>query len=162
MAYSWSDTIVGLSPVTQIDDVQRHPIGTRARAFDPLYGEGEFIYMPGVASVVTGDVCLLDSRATGGSTTRAVAASRGPLGVAMGAIIAGVWGWFQVQGSAVVKAATVVAGTPAYLTATAGTVDDAVAAGQGVDGMVFKTADGTPSAGFAVAQIAEPSASGAF
>jgi hypothetical protein len=160
MAYHWTDTIVGLTPVTTVDTEQKFPIGTLAKAYDSAYGEGTFIYLPGVASVVAGDVVAYDTDA--GTTTRAVAATRGPVAVAMAAVVAATYGWFQVRGAAVVSCAgAVVAGTPAYLTATAGEVDDAVTAGSLVDGMVFKTADGTPAAGFAIAQIAFPSASGA-
>lgn len=161
MAYNWSDTIVGLQPITTVDDVQKHPVGTTAKAYDPTYGEGEFVYLPGVASTIAGSVAAYDTRGSG-STTLAVAATRGPVGVAMAATVASTWGWYQIRGSAVVKtAAAVAAGTPAYSTATAGQVDDAVTAGSMIDGMVFKTADGTPAAGFAVAQIDAPCLSGA-
>lgn len=161
MAYSWTDTIVGLPPVTDTDTTQKVAIGTRAKAFDPTYGEGEFIYLKGVANTIVGSVVAYDEYAN--TTTLTLAATRGPVAVAMSANVASQYGWYQVRGAAVVAtAAAVVAGTPAYTTATAGKVDDAVVAGSGIDGMVFKTADGTPSAGLAVAQIAEPSASGAF
>lgn len=161
MAYNLTDDYVGATQIATVDDTQRLPIGTRIKAFDPTYGFGEFVYMPGVANCIVGSVAALDYKA--GTTTLGVAATRGPLGVAMGAILAGQFGWFQVSGAAVVAvAAAVVAQAPAYLTATAGKVDDLAAAGQGIDGMVFKTADGTPSANLAVAQIADPSASGAF
>lgn len=161
MAYNWTDSKVGNQPVTTVDDTQKHPIGMSAIAYDPTYGEGVFVYMPGVANVVAGDVVAIDTDA--GTTTRAVLATRGPLAVAMAAVDSTTeYGWFQVSGAAVVScAAAVAAGTPAYLTATAGEVDDAATAGSLVDGMVFKTADGTPAAGFAVAQIAYPCASGA-
>lgn len=163
MAYSWTDSVVGPTPAANVDDVQKFAIGTRLKARDPLYGEGEFVYLPGVASCAVGSVVAYNTQASSGtgSTTLAVAATRGPLAVAMAAVIAGNWGWFQVRGAAVVATAgATVADTPAYLTATAGAVDDAVTAGQGVDGMVFKTAAG--GAGTCVAQIADPSASGAF
>lgn len=161
MAYSPCDSIVGVTQITTVDDTQRHPIGTVIKARDPLYGEGLFQYLPGVASTVAGDVVAIDTQASSGagSTTRAVAATRGPLGVAMAATVASTWGWYQIRGAAVVNVpAAVAADTPAYLTATAGQVDDAVTAGSLVDGMVFKTA--AAGAGTAVAQIDSPCASG--
>ena len=159
MAYKWTTTTVGLTPVNTVDDEQKFPIGTIANALDDGYGEGTFIYLPGVASTVAGDVVAYDTDAP--STTRTVAATRGPLAVAMAAVVAGKYGWYQVRGAALVNvAAAVAAGTPAYLTATAGNVDDATAAGQGIDGMVFKVL--ASGAGQTVAQIAYPSASGAF
>jgi hypothetical protein len=160
MAYNWTDHTVGLPPVTETDTVQKFVIGTRCKAFDPTYGEAEFIYLPGVASTIVGSVVAFDTKAA--TTTLAVVATRGPVAVAMSINVAGQWGWYQISGSAVVKtAAAVVAGTPAYSTATAGQVDDAVTAGSLIDGMVFKTADGTPAAGFAIVQMEGASLSGA-
>lgn len=157
MAYNLTTTLVGAQPIAQTSTTQQHTLGKRVTAFDPVYGEGEFIYLGGVASTIVGSTVVYDEKA--GTTALGVAASRGPAAVAMSANVAGQFGWYQILGSAVVKvAAAVVAQTAAYFTATAGQVDDAVTAAQKVDGMVFKTADGTPSAGLAVAQIAYPSA----
>lgn len=159
MAYMPVDTLVGAQPITTIDDSAKHVIGTKIRAYDSTYGVGTFVYLPGVANCATGLVVAYDEKA--GTTTLTLAATRGPVAVAVAAVVAGKYGWFQVEGSAVVKAAAaVVAAAPAYSTATAGNVDDAVTAGSKIDGMVFKTADGTPSAGYAVAQIANPSLNG--
>lgn len=160
MATNWNftGTLVGAQPLETTDTVQRHALGTRVSAYSTTYGDAEFVYMTGVASTVVGDSVVFDEKA--GTTVRAVAATRGPVGVAMSANIASQYGWYMVFGSAVVKAGTVAAGAPAFSTATAGTVDDAVVSGSKIDGMVFKTADGTPSAGFAVAQISYPSLNG--
>jgi hypothetical protein len=159
MPYNWTDMTVGLSPVATVDDVQKFPIGTVKKAFDSSWGEGEFIYLPGVAGVVAGHVVNYDTVGAG-STTRTVAATRGPLAVAMAAVVAATWGWFQIKGAARVSVpAGIVAGTPAYVTAVGGQVDDTVAAGQGIDNAIFKSVD---AAGLATLQIDRPSASGAF
>lgn len=151
MAYNWTDTVAGLPPVTDTDTVQKVAIGTRCKAFDSTFGEAEFIYLPGVASTIVGSVVAFDTKAQ--TTTLTVAATRGPVAVAMAANVAGQFGWYQISGSAVVATAGgVVAGTPAYSTATAGKVDDAVTAGSLIDGMVFKL-DAFPGAGFAVVQM---------
>lgn len=156
MTYGFTDNLVGAQPIATSSTTQSHVIGTRVRAYDETYGEGEFIYLKGVASTVVGDLVVYDEKAN--TTTRAVAGSRGPAAVAMSANVASQYGWYQIAGSAVVKAGTVSANGNVYLTATAGTVDDAVVSGDKVDGARFKTADGTPSAGFAVMQIDRPSA----
>ena len=114
-----------------------------------------FIYHKGVASTAVGDFCVLDQYA--GTSTRAVAASKGPGGVAMSANVANQYGWYCVRGAVPVKAATVVAGTIPFVTATDGTLDDTAAAGQGISGAKFATADGTPSAGLAVILLRYPS-----
>lgn len=135
------------------------PLGTRVRAYDPTYAEGEFVYLKGVASTAIGDVVIFDQYAN--TTTRVVAGSRGPAAIAMSANVANQYGWYQISGSAVVKtAAGVAANARPYATATAGSIDDAVVAGDAIDGARFKTADGTPSAGFAILQFDRPCLNG--
>lgn len=158
MAYALTSAYIGAQDIATTSTTQAHPIGTRVHAYDSTYGEGEFIYLKGVASTVVGDAVIYDTKAN--TTTRAVAGSRGPVAVAMSANVASQYGWYQITGSAVVKAGTVLADGACYVTATAGTLDDAVVVGDKIDGMRFKTADGTPSAGFAVAQLARPSLNG--
>lgn len=151
-------SLVGAQPIADTSTVQNHPIGTRVRAYDPTYGEGEFIYLKGVASTAVGDFVVYEEYAN--TTTRAVAGSRGPGAVAMSANVADQYGWYQTFGAAVVKAGTVADNGDVFLTATAGTVDDANVAGDKVDGARFKSANGTPSAGFAICQISYPSCNG--
>lgn len=158
MAYNFSDTSVGFQPITVTSTIQQHRIGTIASANDPVYGEGEFIYLKGLASTAIGETVIYDTYAN--TTKRAVAGDRGPCAVAMSANIANQYGWYQLRGAAVMKAGTVVAAGNVYLTATAGTVDDATVVGDKIDGARFKTADGTPSAGFAIAQLIYPSLNG--
>ena len=155
MAYKITTERFGFPLITATDTTAAAPLGTIVTATDSTYGEGEFVYLAGVASTVVGDFVIYDQRA--GTTTRAVAGSRGPAAVAMSANVASQYGWYQISGSAVAKAGTVAANGNVYVTATAGTVDDAVVAGDKIDGARFKTADGTPSAGFAVVQLARPS-----
>jgi len=151
-------SLIGAYAPGSVDSTQLVIPGTIIRATDPTYGEGEFVYLKGVASTAAGSVVIYDQYAN--TTTLATAGSRGPVAVAMGATVANTFGWYQISGSAVVKAATVLAGGNVYATATAGTVDDPTVAGDKIDGMRFKTADGTPSAGLAVVQLARPSMNG--
>ena len=158
MTYISVEAALGLQPIADTEAVQKHPLGTTIRAVDETYGEGEFVYLKGVASTVVGSVVIFDQKLA--TTTLSVAGSRGPAAVAMSANVANQFGWYQVSGSAVVKAATVANNASPYVTATAGTIDDAVVSGDKIDGARFKTADGTPSAGFAVLQLARPSLNG--
>lgn len=155
MAYSIVTPIAGYQGLAVTETSQKHPLGTVVTAVDPTFGQGEFVYLKGIASTVVGSVAALDQNA--GTTTLVLAATRGPVGVAMSINVANQYGWYQVSGVAAVKANTVVAQTSAFSTAVAGITDDAVVAGSRIDGMVYKTADGTPSAGLAQAQISRPS-----
>ena len=158
MAYTISTPLAGFQPIAVTDTTQNHPLGTIVTAVDPTYGAGEFVYLKGVASTAVGSAVIFDQYA--GTTTLATAGSRGAVGVSMSANVASQYGWYQISGSAVVKTGTVVAGAPAYVTATAGTLDDAVVSGDKVDGFVYKTANGTPSTGLSTAQIERPSLNG--
>lgn len=158
MAYNLTDSLVGAQKISETSTVQNHVLGQQVKAYDSTYGEGKFIYLAGLASTAVGEVCAYDEKA--GTTVRVVAATRGPVAVAMSANGAAQYGWYQIFGSAVVKAGVVAAGAAAFSTATAGLIDDAVVIGSKIDGMVTKTADGTPSAGFAVCQISYPSMNG--
>ena len=158
MAYTISTPLAGFQPIAVTDTTQNHALGTIVTAIDPTYGAGEFIYLKGVASTAVSSAVIFDQYA--GTTTLATAGSRGAVGVALSANVASQYGWYQISGSAVVKTGTVVAGAPAYVTATAGTLDDAVVSGDKIDGFVFKTANGTPSAGLTVAQVERPSLNG--
>lgn len=140
---------------------QNHTLGKIIRAEDKdttAYGAGEFIYLKGVASTAIGEPVIYDLDA--GTTTRAVAGSRGNIAFAMSANVASQYGWYQISGNCVVKTGTVAAGALPYLTATAGTLDDAVVSGDKIDNAKFITANGTPSAGFALVQANRPSANG--
>jgi len=158
MAYTQVTTLIGIQPIAVTDTTQNNLIGTIVEAVDPTYGAGEFIYLKGVASTAVGDVVIYDQYAN--TTKRAVAGDRGPVAVAMSANVANQYGWYQISGSAVVTSGTVAAAGNVYLTATAGTVDDATVSGDKIDGARFKTANGTPSAGLAVVQLQRPSLNG--
>lgn len=157
MAYTVESNL-GLPPITQTDTVQMTDLGRKTAAKDPTYGYGEFVYVKATAAIAVGQPVLFDTY--GATGILAVTTSRGLIGIAMAAIASGSYGWVQVLGNAVVKAGTVVANTAVYATAVAGTLDDAVSATNKLDNAIFKTADGTPAAGFAVAQIEYPSMTG--
>jgi hypothetical protein len=155
MAYIISTPRVGAQPIAVTNTSALHPLGTIVTAVDPVYGEGEFIYMTGVASTAVGDMVVLGK----GTTTRSLTTTRGPVGVAMSANVASQYGWYQISGQAVVNTAGAVADNAAvYATATAGSVDDAVVAGAQVDGAVFRGA--VAAAGTAVVVLDRPAMDG--
>lgn len=158
MAYAIVSPILGNQPIETVSTVARHPIGLIVKGVDPVYGGGEFVYLNGVASTAIGNLVIYDQNA--GTTVRTVAGSRGPCAVAMSANVASSFGWYQIDGAAIVTAGTVAAAGPVYVTATPGSTDDAVVATDKVDGARYKTADGTPSAGFAIIMLDRPCLNG--
>lgn len=97
-----------------------------------------YVFIEGVASTVAGDWLQFTVTSTAGSTTtRAVANGKGPLGVAIGALVNTKFGWVQVAGlnlaAGAISGGDAAAGAALYLTATPGLLDD-----QFVDGdMLF-------------------------
>lgn len=134
------------------------PLGTKVRAVDTAstaYGEGEFIYLQGVASTAVGSwVTILED----GFTTALLAANAiGQVAVAMSANVANQYGWYQIDGKAVGKALAAYADNGlVYATATAGSIDDAVVAGDRVKKALGASAVDTPSTGLAEFEINYP------
>lgn len=146
--------IIGLQSVTEISTTQQFPLGTLAKFRHETYGEGEFMYVLGVASAVTGSWVLISE--DNYATSLLAANDIGRVGVLMGALVASTYGWAQVRGKAVGKAATVADNGNVYSTATAGTADDAIVAGDRIKKAKWASADGTPSAGLAEVEIDNP------
>lgn len=121
-----------------IDTVQQHTLGMRAMDIDG----NEFIYLQGVASTVAGDWVVYDED---GITIRLLNTSSGPAAVAMAAIVASRYGWYQVFGH--VATANVISGGGAldnallYATATAGQLDDVDVSGDLVIGTISRSAE---------------------
>jgi hypothetical protein len=148
----------GFQPIEDTSTTQQHELGTMVQAKHATYGVVTFCYAKGVASTAVGDMCMIDNY--GALTVRTVAATRGRVGVAMSANVANQYGWYAIEGAVPVKAGTVAAQGQVFSTATAGTVDDAAVAGSMIQGATFKSADGTPSAGYAVVSLCHPSMCG--
>jgi len=154
MAYARIDGIGGQA-IDAVSITQEHPLGFRVVARDPTYGDGEFVYVKGIIGATVGLACTFNPYT--GVTALTGARAKGLVGIFMGTLIAPLFGWVQVRGSAVAKVATtVVAGSTVYLSGVAGQLDDAVVAGDIVYGANFATADATPTAGFAVAALSNP------
>lgn len=155
MAFKVTDNRIGLQPIADTSTTQQHNLGTIVRAEDPTYLAGEFIYLKGVASTAVGS--WVTYNIDDGSTTLLAANAIGPVAVAMSANVASQYGWYQIQGKAVGKALTgFLDNGNVYATATAGSIDDAIVAGDRVKGAVGASAVDTPSTGLAEFEIARP------
>jgi hypothetical protein len=169
MAYTITETRIvnqkiGDTSATQADI----PLGTIVRAKDPTYGEGEFIYLLGVASTVVGSVVTWDGASSGTPTYQtalapATANLAQPVAVSMSANVAAQFGWYQLSGNAVVATnGTLAAGPgPVYL-AGSGQVSSTAVAGKQMLNARNCTATGTPASNQAVVQIDRPCAQGAI
>lgn len=155
MAYRIVNGLLGSQPIAVTDTTQNHPLGTKVRAVDPTYGEGEFIYLAGVASTALGSWVTIHE--DGYTTTLLAANDIGQTAVAMSANVASQYGWYQVSGKAIGKALTgYVDNALVYATATAGSVDDSVVAGDRVKKAIGASAVDTPSTGLAEFEINYP------
>lgn len=138
--------MIGSQSITATSTTKNHPLGTIVRAFDPAIGEGEFIYLTGVASTVAGSAVTYNPLT--GATSLAPAGSNIPQGVAfaMSANVASQYGWYQIGGlttAAKTTAATLNAGAAVGITGT---------------GVVNATATGAELQGAVVAAVSTASA----
>ena len=164
MAYTIADTFLGYPKIAATSTAPwigggtlntTPPLGTIVRANDPTYGMGEFIFLKGVASTAVGSWVTYNDDDY--STTLLAANAIGPVAVAMSANVANQYGWYQIQGKAIGKALTgFVDNANVYATATAGSVDDAVVAGDRVKNAKGASAVDTPSTGLAEFEIDYP------
>lgn len=164
MAYSTSwkhlDPTIGLQPIDEVSTTQLHPLGLIVKAEDKGSngnGVGEFIYVKGVTNGAVGS--WVGIAADDFTTTLAVANGIYPLvGVLMSALDASTdYGWAQISGKAVGKALTSFADNgDVYLTATAGSVDDADVAGDFVSNAKGASALDGPATGMAEFELSRP------
>lgn len=160
MPYSIFNPQIGLPPITDTQlaaeaSTESAKLGTIVQAQDDVYGTGEFIYLRGLAATQVGT--WVTYNADDYSTTLLAANAIGPVAVAMSANLAGFYGWYQISGKAVGRAlAGFLDNANVYATATAGSVDDTIVAGDRVKMAVGASAVGTPAAGLAEFEIARP------
>ena len=99
--WKYAENVLGMSCPGSVDTVAMVPLGTVRRFYDPTYGEGEFIYLLGVANTVAGDPVTYQG--TTFATTRAVAGAGVPMNLAFAtaATVADRYGWYQIGGLAI-------------------------------------------------------------
>lgn len=130
----------------KVDTTPGFALGTVVKGKDESLGEGEFIYLAGVASCVEGSFVTYKPK---NYTAVLLAANAiGAAAIAMAAVVASSYGWFQIRGKAVGKVAALFADNGlVYATATAGTADDAPVAGDRVKNALGGSAIDTPVTG---------------
>lgn len=139
MAYYITDQKAGYPPITETSTTQGPlTLGTLVRAVDPTYGEGEFIYLLGVANTVVGSVVKYNATTY---QTALISVANGknkgvPVAVAMSANVASQYGWYQVKGNAVIKktGVAVTPQVPVFISATDGRIKVLASAGQQILG----------------------------
>lgn len=143
-----NEGIIKGGSLTQIDSVAQNALGSRMVDKD----HNEYIYLKGVANVALGSVVVFDEAY---ETLLASATNNiGQIAVALGAVVADKYGWFQIGGKAVAKVLTAFAdNSKVFLTATAGSVDDSGSAGDQLVGAYGRSAIDTPSTGLAYLQL---------
>lgn len=114
--------------------------GVLTEALDFIYGSAEFLLAYGVAGLQIGDTVMIGA---GYATTRAVAGTRGQMGVSMAANTdPTALSWFCVRGQVPARALVAAANVNMYTSATAGSPTNTVVATQGITGMLSLTALG--------------------
>ena len=120
MAYTFDEPKLGLllingtdagitSPGDGVTVIPTPPnkLGMIVRAFDPTYGEGEFILLKGVASTAVGSVVIWDGTTYATTLCPATANQARPVAIAMSAnTSASTYGWYQIAGTAVAARTT--------------------------------------------------------
>lgn len=141
---AWYDTV---------DESQKRRLGTRVKGMN----NNEYVYLKGVTGCLDGDWVTV---AASWTAVRAVADAQGMVAVANAVVDAATkFGWFTIWG--VEDALCLVSfdgtnGAGTYLTATAGSVDDADVAGDAVHGAIGLT-DRNATTGMASFQLMYPS-----
>ena len=148
MAYSFTENRAGQLQIANTDSGVTMANGTSAiptppntlgqvcRAFDPTYGEGEFIMLVGVASTVVGSLVTYNASTYQTALSANTANQATPVAVAMAANTAGLFGWYQIGGLAVIKKTAVAtnAQVAVYQSATVGRIMATAASGKQVLG----------------------------
>ena len=149
--YQIVNPIAGMQNIADTSTTQNHTLGMIVQAKDvasTAYGAGEFVYLKGVASTVLGSFVTYNS--DDNSTALLAANAIGPVATSMSINVASQYGWYQISGKLAGKCLAGYADNGlVYATATAGSIDDAVVAGDRVKLAKGASAIGTPSTGLA-------------
>ena len=99
-----ANTDSGITPTNSSTAIPTPPatLGQVVRAYDPTYGEGEFILLLGVASTSIGSLVTYNATTYQTALCPSTAGLARPVAVAMSATTATTFGWYQISGSAVV------------------------------------------------------------
>jgi hypothetical protein len=118
--------------IAEVSATKQVPLGTIVRAVDETYGEGEFIYLLGVANTAVGS--WVTYSADDFSTALLAGNAIGPVAIAMSANVASKYGWYQISGKAIGKTNGDVSDNGNLYCSSGGTVDDTDVAGDFISG----------------------------
>lgn len=126
MAYTFDEPKLGLMQIANIDagvttaqstsdtsittliPTPPNKLGMVVRAFDPTFGEGEFILLKGVASTAVGSLVVYDGTTYATTLCATTGNQARPVAVSMAANTAATtFSWYQIGGTAVVTKSTV-------------------------------------------------------
>lgn len=132
MAYVPVNPLLGIPAIGGTSTTALQPLGTIVEAYDTTLGSGEFIYLLGVAGTVVGSLVTFDATTWQTALSAVTGNQVNPVAVAMSANVAGQYGWYQIEGNAVIKK-TAVHVTPqvaVFQSATTGRIMSTVASGK--------------------------------
>ena len=152
MAWQIISPVIGYQRIDETSTTKKHPLGTIVQAKDATYGVGEFIYLQGIGSTVVGS--WVTYNVSPGVTALLVPNAIGPVAVAMSANVASQYGWYQISGDAIARAADVADSGKVYIDTAAGYCDDAAVVGDRVNNAKWTSAGATT--GLASVYIARP------
>lgn len=98
MAFHATEAFVVPQLIAATSTTAKLPLGTIVRAVDPTYGEGEFIYLLGVASTVVGSVVTWHPTTYQTALCPVGNNLSKPVAFAMSANLAAGYGWYQMSG----------------------------------------------------------------
>lgn len=104
-----AQTDAGITPPNQATAIPTPPniLGMVVRAFDPTYGQGEFILLKGVASTAVGSAVVWDGTTYATTLAATTAAQARPIAFAMAANTSALtFSWYQIGGTVVAKKGT--------------------------------------------------------
>lgn len=124
------EATVGL--LTDVDTAKRNALGTVCRD----EAGNQYIYLQGIGSTVIGSAASYGLAAGPYVTALTVTGVRGPIAIALAAVLASQFGWYQIGGlaSALFNGAAVTGAM--VFSASTGKVDDAVVSGDRIDGCI--------------------------
>lgn len=144
-----TDAGISLGPTPTVSPTPPAYLGQQVRAFDPTFGEGEFILLLGVAGTAIGAVVIYDSQTYQTTLAPSTATLARPVAIAMSANLAATFGWYQISGSATVLKQTnhqIAANLAVGISSSAGKIVASSSAGAGKEiQSARKTTTGTAS-----------------
>lgn len=133
MTYYITSGRIGYQPIgSKTSTLGAVPLGTRVKAVDSTYGEGEFIYLLGVASTTVGDMVSYNATTYQTALSLTTAGQGQPVAVAKTANLGSSYGWYQIGGLVPIKK-TAVKFSPqvkVYVGGTAGRLTSVASAGK--------------------------------